>query len=74
LVKPAAEPDTLAAFQAGMLITLAKGEAATAQILDKDASTRLGSAGLYLALGMPRQCTVAALDEDLRLRTADFVQ
>lgn len=69
---PGAEPNTLAAFQAGMLSMLAKGEAATAQILDKDADTRLGSAGLYLALGIPRQCTVASPDEDLRLRTADF--
>lgn len=72
LAKPGTEQDSLAAFQAGVLSMLAKGEAATVKILDKDAGTRLGSAGLYLALGMPRHCTVASPNADLRLRAADF--
>jgi hypothetical protein len=66
------EGDALLRFRRGILSMLAKDEAVTAEILARDAKTRTGSAALYLALFMPRRCTVATPEKDLRLRAADF--
>lgn len=59
-------------FRRGILSMLVKDEAVAAEILSRDTSTRTGAAALYLALFMPRRCTVATPEKDLRLRAADF--
>ena len=69
---PAGEQPAQGSSISDSLITLARGEASAAGILAREANSRTGAEGLYLALPMPRRCTVAAADDSLRLRASDF--
>jgi hypothetical protein len=72
-IDPASARDALIEFRRGMLTLLAKDEAAVVDALIPDTKTRIGSAALYFSLAVDRRCTVAARDESLRQRAADFV-
>ncbi len=72
LADPATEQDTLPTVQRGIVLMLAKNEAVAADLLSRETRTRTGPAALYIALAMARRCTVAAPDQDLRLRASDF--
>ena len=64
--------EALSAARRGIALTLARNEAAAMAVLGREPQTRTGGAALYLALAMPRRCTVAEADPLLRLRSSDF--
>lgn len=57
---PAQDAATLPLAQRGLLLMLARGEAAAARILVQESGTRAGRAGLYLSLPMTRRCRLDA--------------
>ena len=64
--------EALSTARRGTALTLARNEAAAMGVLGRETRTRSGAASLYLALAMPRGCTVAEADPTLRLRSSDF--
>ena len=69
---PRAPAQSFDAARRGLVLLLARNEAASLQVLRKDAGSRRGEAALVLALALPRRCTVAVPDPGLRRRAADF--
>lgn len=72
LADPSVEAEAFTAAQRGVLLMLARHEAVVAGALAREALTPTGKATVYLALPLTRRCTVAARDERLRWRSADF--
>jgi uncharacterized protein (AIM24 family) len=69
---PAAPGQSFEAARRGLVLMLARNEAASLQVLSKETATARGQASLGLALALPRRCTVAVPDPGLRRRAADF--
>jgi len=58
----------------GLVLLLARNEAATLSVLGRETGERRAAAALWIALGYSHRCTVAADDPGLRQRAEDFAE
>ncbi len=69
---PTLDPATIEVARRGLLLVLARNEAAAVRALKADAGTPRARAFLYLGMDVPRRCTLASADRLLRRSEADF--
>jgi hypothetical protein len=72
VANPAAGTEAFESARRGLILLLARNEAATLSMLGRETADRRRAAGLWLALGYSHRCTVAADEPGLRQRAEDF--